>query len=136
MKTYSDNTSNHYVTALSNRIELNGDWEVALSEILFQRTWYKIQEDECMRSIITPGNVIDMFLPEGFYSDVYELIDRCNRIIDLNLKDAGTIVDTKFAYDATSRKISVHVGTENLVIYIYIYIFIRHEDRKKQKKQT
>ena len=40
MKTYPGNASNHYVTALSNRIELDGDWEVALSEILFQRTWY------------------------------------------------------------------------------------------------
>ena len=54
--TYPDNTLNHYVTALSNGIELDGDWEVALSEILFQRTWYNIQEDKCMLSIITPGN--------------------------------------------------------------------------------
>ena len=56
-----------------------------------------------------------MFLPEGFYSDVYQLVDRCNRMIEHNLKDAGTIVDTKFAYDATSRKISVHVGADNVV---------------------
>ena len=75
MKTYSDNTLNHYVTALSNRIELDVDWEVALSEILFQRSWYNIQENECMLSIITPGNEIDMFLPEGFSSDGYWLID-------------------------------------------------------------
>ena len=61
MMTYPDNTKNHYVTALSNRIELYGNWEVALSEILFQRTCYNIQEDECMLSIITPGNEIDMF---------------------------------------------------------------------------
>ena len=69
-----------------------------------------------MRSIITPGTEIDMFLPEGFYSDGYQLVDRCNRMIERNLKDAGTIVDTKFAYDATSRKISVHVGVDNVVI--------------------
>ena len=71
MKTYPDNILNHYLTALSNRMELDGDWEVALSDILFQRIWYNIQEDECMISIITPGNEIDMFLPEGFYSDLY-----------------------------------------------------------------
>ena len=109
MKTYPDNTINHYVTALSNRIELDGDREVALSEILFQRTWYNIQENECMLSIITPGNEIDMFLPEGFYSDEYRLVDRCNRMIERNLKVAGTIVDTKFANDATSRKISPYM---------------------------
>ena len=95
MKTYPDNTLNYYVTALSNRIELDGDWEVALSEILFQRTWYNIQEDECMLSIIMPDNEIDMFLPEGFFSDGYQ--DRCNRMIERDLKDAGAIVDTKFA---------------------------------------
>ena len=68
-----------------------------------------------MLSIITPGSEIDMFLPEGFYSDEYQLMDRCNGMIERNLKDAGTIVDTKFTYDATSRKISVHVGADNVV---------------------
>ena len=32
-----------------------------------------------------------------------------------NLKDVGSIVDTKFTYDATSTKISVHVGADNVV---------------------
>ena len=68
-----------------------------------------------MLSIITPGTETDMFLPKGFYFDGYQLIDRCNRMIERNLKDDGTIVDTKFAYDATSRKISVHVGADNVV---------------------
>ena len=94
MKTHPDNTLNHYITTLSNRIELDGDWEVALSEILFQRTWYNIQEDEWMRNIITPGNEIEMFLPEGYYFDVYQLVDRCNRMIERSLNDAGAIVDT------------------------------------------
>ena len=43
-------------------MELDGDWEVALSEILFQRTCYNIQEDECMLRIITPATEIDMLL--------------------------------------------------------------------------
>ena len=42
-------------------------------------------------------------------------MDRCNRMIERNLKDAGTIVDPKFTYDATSREISVHVGADNVV---------------------
>ena len=86
--------------------------------MLLQRTWYNIQENECMLSIITPGNEIDIFLPGGFYSDGYQLVDRYNRMIERNLKDAGTIVHTKLAYDATSRKISLHVGADNVVILI------------------
>ena len=88
MNTFPDNKVNHFAIALSNRIELDGDWEVALLKILFQRSWHNIQEDECMRSIITPGGEIDMLLPEGFYSDGYQLMDRCNRMIERNLKDA------------------------------------------------
>ena len=68
-----------------------------------------------MLSIIITGNEIDMFPPECFYSDVYQLVDRCNRMIERNLKDAGTIVDTQFAYDATSRRISLHVEAYNVV---------------------
>ena len=66
---------------------------------------------------ITPGNELDMFLQEDFYSDVYQLSDLCNRMIERNLKDAGKIVDTKFAYEATSRKISLHVGADNVVTW-------------------
>ena len=36
-------------------------------------------------------------------------------MIERNLKDAGTIVDTKLVYDAASRKISVHVVADNVV---------------------
>ena len=39
-------------------------------------------------------------------------------MIERNLKDAGTIVDTKFAYDATSRKISVHIGADNVITFM------------------
>ena len=81
----------------------------------YSKHWYNIQEDVCIIGIITPGNEIDMFLPEASFSDVYQLVDRCNRMIERKLKDAGSIVDTKFAYDATLRKVSVHVGADNVV---------------------
>ena len=36
-------------------------------------------------------------------------------MIECNLKDAGTIVDTKFANDSTSTKISVRVRGDNII---------------------
>ena len=36
-------------------------------------------------------------------------------MIERNLKDVWTIVDTKFAYEATLRKISIHIGADNVV---------------------
>ena len=67
-----------------------------------------------MLSIITPGNEIYVSF-RRLYFDGYQLVDRCNRMIERNLKDARKIVDTKFAYDATSRKISLYVGADNVV---------------------
>ena len=74
MKTYPYNTLNHYVTALSNWIELDGDLEVALSEIL--STHLMQYSKRWILSIITLANETDMFLPEGFISmDINWLID-------------------------------------------------------------
>ena len=39
-----------------------------------------------MLNIITPDNEIDMFLPEVFYSDVYQFVDQCNIMIERNRK--------------------------------------------------
>ena len=58
---------------------------------------------------------IDLFHPEGFYSDGYQLTDRCNRLAERNRNDPWTIVDTKFVYDAASRKISVHAVADNII---------------------
>ena len=60
----------------------------------------------------------DRYVSSGsFYSDGYQLVDWCNQIIERKLKDVGTIADTKFAYDATSRKINVHVGADNVITW-------------------
>ena len=56
MNTFLHNKATHYVTTLSKRIELNGDWEVALSEILFQRTWYHILEDDAQHTYVEHYN--------------------------------------------------------------------------------
>ena len=42
MNTFPDNKVNHYVTALSNRIEVDGDWEVEMSEIIFPHSWCNV----------------------------------------------------------------------------------------------
>ena len=51
------------------------------------------------------------------YVSSRKLLFRWISTIERNLKDAGTIVDTKFVYDVTARKISVHVGAGNVVTF-------------------
>ena len=54
MKTFPDNKVNHYVNALSKRIELDGDLEVALFEIMFAHSWFNVQPEECLLYLKTP----------------------------------------------------------------------------------
>ena len=56
-----------------------------------------------------------MFLLKGFYSDGYQLADRCNRMIDRNLKDdraiegeySSTLCDRRSHAQFTVRGIDV-----------------------------
>src|ERR1043165_1109963 len=42
---YPENTLAHFKTKLHNTIELEGDWEIGLSEIHFPKTWYTIAKE-------------------------------------------------------------------------------------------
>lgn len=44
-KFYPNNTLARFITKLHSSVELSGDWEVALSEIHFPRTWYTIPKE-------------------------------------------------------------------------------------------
>ena len=43
MKIYPDNTVAKYTTQLPNNIELDGDWEVALTEIQYPHKFYNVK---------------------------------------------------------------------------------------------
>jgi len=42
---FPENTLTEFTTKLSSTIELNGEWEVGLAEIMFPRSWYTIPKD-------------------------------------------------------------------------------------------
>ncbi|KAG8174224.1 hypothetical protein JTE90_016548 [Oedothorax gibbosus] len=44
MDYFPNNTQSSYRTKLNTPLRLNGDWEVALSEICMPRTWFNIAE--------------------------------------------------------------------------------------------
>ena len=64
--------------------------------------------------------------------DIKWLID----VIDRKLKDAETIVDNKCADDATSSKISVHVGADNVVTLSSDLVSIIHFSPLEKKENT
>ena len=43
---FPDNTLTEYTTKLPKRVELNGNWEAAIDEIIFPKSWYNIGEED------------------------------------------------------------------------------------------
>ena len=44
---FPDNKLSSFTTNLHTPLRLNGDWEVALVEINYPRTWYNVSGDTC-----------------------------------------------------------------------------------------
>jgi hypothetical protein len=107
MKYYPDNTVAKYTTRLSNRIELDGDWEVALAEIIYPCSWYNIKEEDCMIQIIRENmHWKQIHLPGGYYSNANLLIKKCNDLMK-------TYSDhCRFLYDDFTKKVTIEIDSE------------------------
>ncbi|MDI9312897.1 MAG: hypothetical protein QM535_21990, partial [Limnohabitans sp.] len=66
---FNKNTISNYVTNLSSTLRLDGDWEVALSEISFKKTWFNIEKGYIVGLVDLKENrtVKNDFTP-GYYS--------------------------------------------------------------------
>ena len=89
MKYYPNNTLTSFVTRLQKTITLSGDWEVALSEFQFPRSWYTIKRsgelftvkcDDNLSSeeIRNPASNMAILLPGGYYDTIADIVNEMN----------------------------------------------------------
>jgi hypothetical protein len=109
MKYYPGNTVAKYTTKLSNRIELDGDWEVGLAEIIYPNSWYNMKE-EYMKEYIWKNSQLERGLYDynhkiraGHYQNPAQIIKEC----DWRFHKA------KFTYDDITKKFTIHVPINN-----------------------
>lgn len=71
------NTIANYVTTLPNRMELDGEWEVALVEIAYPVSWHNLPEGEYFQLVDLIGNVLTerIPVPEGRYETPVALVN-------------------------------------------------------------
>lgn len=91
LETYHFNQSSNFITQLAQVIELNGSWEVGLSEITYPHTFESVASGE--------NNLKIMYIPtansgvektkerkvsfrSGFYEDVQTLVDEINSALE------------------------------------------------------
>ncbi|KAI1278060.1 hypothetical protein HDE_14407 [Halotydeus destructor] len=79
-----DNSNARFVTDLAEDIILNGEYEVALSEISLTRSWWSIQTTQEVRIKYKNQNYEDAigYIMPGYYPDPAEVVKLVDRFID------------------------------------------------------
>lgn len=132
---YPENTRAHFYTRLLKTVELKGDWEVGLSEILFSKTWYNVKSGEGFDIICRDcksqdsGSLLEfrnlhytVNISEGRYTSTEEIVNEMNlkmrrfaeNINTPSFKDDDPIRKALFRwptfnYDPKSNKVEIGV---------------------------
>ena len=98
MDVFANNTTAKFVTKLPDVLELDGEWEVALSEIHYPHAWYNIPRNVCKFIVFYkvwfdreqiqnqpfewwPVGGSHLTLSEGYYASPQEIIDEMKKLI-------------------------------------------------------
>lgn len=114
-KVFPKNTLAEYRVQLPNSIQLNGEWEVALTEIQYKKNWRNIRMFYNVFYVRAPRKepIIDRItIPPGHYHTLQEVIHHMNEAVTRE----GYEKDVVFSYSELSRKVTVQLnnGTELL----------------------
>lgn len=105
---YPDNTLTHYQVQLAKAIELEGAWEVGLSEIQYPHTWYNVgKRDGVMKLQTVPdGPVYTTILKAGLYQNARKLVRNLNAMNEMIPNSRNVL----FFYDNITKKVTVDVA--------------------------
>ena len=117
MQYFPDNKTSNFVTKLSRTLQLNGEWEVGLAEIVYPHTWYNIREGKNSNSveIYAPDKLYLVFqtveysIQPRYYEKVQDVIDALYKAGLANLSDVV------LSYDDTSKRVTVKCGRRVVV---------------------
>ena len=115
MQYFPDNKTSNFVTKLSRTLQLDGEWEVGLAEIVYPHTWCNIREGKNSVEIYAPDNLYPVFktveysIQPGYYEKVQDVIDALYKAGLANLSDVV------LSYDDTSKRVTVKCGRRVVV---------------------
>ena len=132
---FPNNTLTHFITKLHNDVSLNGDWEVALVDIIYPRNWHNVSEQYIdisydpakktlpltnLRESESLYGAFRVPIPSAYYSSMAELTTAINDSISDTFKHPipswssegvnGYLASSlwpSFYYDAQDRKVKL-----------------------------
>ena len=111
MENFPDNTLTNFKTKLAQPIELIGEWEVALSELQYPRSWYNLRKSEnhihCDVNGSGRGYFLTSFVPFGYYPTIKQFVAAVNKTLKTDANG-----DIWLTFNEVSRKVTVHVKNQ------------------------
>lgn len=109
MNYFPENKISHFITRLPIPIELKGDWEVGLVEIIYPHTWYNVNEQNNLIGFdIGDGKTIARRLPPGCYESVPDILKA------IAIKDIENLI--VFTYNPVTKRVRIKVKNKCKVI--------------------
>ena len=93
MQYFPYNKTSNFVTKHLRTLQLDGEWEVGLAEIVYPHTWYNIREGKNSAEIYAPANLYLVFktveysIQPGYYEKVQDVIHALYKAGLANLTD-------------------------------------------------
>ena len=113
MDLFPQNTLTHFKTKLSSPIQLDGDYEVALTEIMFPFNWKFREKGSIVFTHVTIGASKEVVKKQYvFYMSLF-VYDTLRSLIDgVNKFSKHNNVGVEFFYDESSHKILYEMGKQ------------------------
>ena len=116
-----NNKIGNFVTRLPRKINLGEDWEVALTEISYTKSWYNIFEDQRIKLVYKSHETKNSkWIKAGNYNDIEHLFYKVNTLLkeykkeDFETGEISGSLDTAFtpkiAYDKHTNKVQIILG--------------------------
>lgn len=111
LDTYPENTTSRFTIKLADRIEVDGEYEVGLSEFIYPHTWFNFDnshEQYWFGVRIGPNELKKFSLKRGFYADGVAFATDLNRQVARALMDIPHIsVMIRFTFNPSTLKMSI-----------------------------
>lgn len=96
------NKISHFITQLPAPINLNGEWEVGLSEIIYPHSWYNVNAlNNAFTYDYGDGKLLKKYIDAGNYEVVYDLVSAIQLTLPKN--------PSKFtlSYNKTTKRVKI-----------------------------
>lgn len=105
---HQQNTISHYITQLPRTINLEGEWEVGLSEILYPHSWNNVRKGKNTFSYdVGDGQMIEETVEVGHYESLGELCKAIHDKVPQKVKE-----NVSFNYRQMNHHVSIKVKNQ------------------------